>query len=294
MPFNVEIDEKIPNDAKIIMPISMEQRYHSGKYLEALIKFTEGRNVTLLIADALHAHNTGHMGKALKLGTVFLRKNSRCLADAISIHNAEEWELYKNQPVLKIMRWQVWTAIKASELIPAKNTLDAILSDSKNENGQLLLQKMNEVANTAGFARTVRSSIAYQKEENEVVLSFSEFDYFCYPIALNASMLEVLKQFKVSHRLPVLILQRFTECEPEYEKENGIAAPASFFQTPKSSMTKRHAKSLPIALRACLENLKYLLNSDEISPEHKAAYFHQLDLLKASLTLPTTKPQGSA
>jgi hypothetical protein len=273
MPFKVEIDAKLDNTARIVMPISMGQKYHAGDRLKALIGFAKQYNTTLIIADGLQRHNTKSDKEALKMGAKFLKKNVEILKDAVEIDSLEKWHQYKDTQTLKVIRWDTWRLIKKTELAATKKALDERLADSKSEEGATLLQSMKDAAKTSFSAVDEESSINYQKEENEVLLTFSDFDCLCYP-DLNASQIEIYKQFAALYHLPRFVSPKFISTDLDIK---AVTVTGFFSGNAKPPITnKRHANSLPIALRLIIETVEKLMQSNEISEEHKKAFILKL------------------
>lgn len=261
MPFIARLDEEnslLKKNTKMLFPISLGQKYHTGERLKALIGLAKGYNSTILVADALQRHNLQDEKKALALGDKFLEKNAELFKEAVLIDSAEVWEKYKNdETVIKLIRWRAWGEIKANELKEA----DKLIEQACLQANSSLIRTMHETAERNLSKPNLSTSIAYQQEENAYLLTFSEFDYHGYPAPLNPSQAETYKLFSQQYKMPVHKSIKFeTILVP---MENVI------------NKQQRHAQSLPLGLRMLIENIKMALISSEVSPTQKALFMAQ-------------------
>jgi hypothetical protein len=268
MPFTVKLEKEsdsLKKDAKVLLPISLGQKYHLGERLKALVEFAKSYNTTILIADALHRYNLNDEKKALSMGDKFLDKNAEAFKDTVLIDSVESWEKYKDDAkVVKLVRWKTWAQIKQKELEVA----DRLIEEECKNPVSKLVKKLHETAKQSASAHSEESSIAYQKEENKYLLTFSEFDYHIYPKPLNPSQAETYTIFESSVKLPVHKSVKFENVEH----------PNSFFAEQK----KRHEQSLPLALRLLINNFQEILGSSELSPVHKTLFIAKVSSMLTS------------
>jgi hypothetical protein len=270
MPFTIEI-ESIESDSRRIMPISMRQRYHSGERLQALIEWAQGSNTTLLIADYLQRHNLGDEKKALRQGNQFLRQHGAILKDSIVIEDAESWEKYKGLSVVKLMRWKTWAEIHPQEVASAQ-----LLMEEQSFEGSPLLQAMKRVASRCFSTYSEESSIAYQKEENAYLLTFTCFDDHIYPKPLNDSQAEIYRQWYETlprHRVPRFIPLLHSSSAPR--GSFWAHPPEDPLEEEKKAFPTKEKHSLHPMLRMVLMNLEMALNSSEVSPQSKVEFARQ-------------------
>jgi hypothetical protein len=269
MPFTASIDTGnilLGKSAKLLFPISLAgQKGHTGDRLTALVNFAKQYNSTILLADALQRHNLQDKEKALVLGDKFLEKHKTLFKGTVLIQSAEEWEKYKdNENVVKLIRWNTWGEIKSHEFKQAFSLIEA----NCQADNSLLVKKMNETAQHNLSKANLSSSIDYQKEENAYLMTFSEFDYHCYPAPLNPSQTETVKLFSQQYKIPVHKSINFNSIQLS---EDTVAI-----------KRQRHAQSLPLALRMLVQNVEDALKSTEISESHKKLFKEKVNSIFTS------------
>lgn len=268
MPFEafLDNDDSAPQkNAKVLFPISLGQKYHTGERLKALMQFAKDYNATFLIADALHQHNLGDLQKALHTGAKFLEKNEDVFRDTVLIKSVEDWEKYKEDAtVIKVIRWQTWGIIKQDELKKAS----LLIETACHLDGSTLVKAMKDTAQSHFSKQNVENSVKYQTEENTYLLSFSEFDYHIYPAPLNTSQAETYRLFRKQSKMPIHKQVKFRSLEK-----------AEHFAAKKQ---QRHEQSLPLALRVLTSNIEEFLHSTEIAPKHKALFISKLQSILIS------------
>lgn len=267
MPFEVKIDEKLESTTKIVMPISMDQKYHTGERLQALVEFAKGYNTTILIADGLQKYNLSSEKDALKRGEKFLKKHANLFENALIVDTKKTWEEVKEQPFLKIVRWYVWATIKEDEL---KKASEVVEEEVKKE---FFSETLKKTAEASLNKKSEEDSISYQKEEIKFLLTFSDFDVHIYPKDLNASQKLAYQLFQSSYSLPKIITPKLTNFESHNIAQIGIFK------------NKKHQNSLPITFRLLLNNIDIAMKSTELAPSAKALFIDQVNQIFASTYL---------
>ena len=274
MPYKISIhDEKINGKEKIILPISMKQKYHKGKRLEALVNFTAQYNTTILIADSLQKYNVGNK-KAIAQGKKFLTTHSTIFKDTVLIDSVEKWHKYKDSSTLKLILWDFWAIIKKEELSAASKIIE-----ENSQPGTELFRAMQRTAERSLSAKDEASSIQFQKEENSYLLTFNEFDVHLYPGDSTDSQKETYRLFKETFKLPRLIIVEITQVmDPAYENMLN----RGFFNFPSNessshALDKRHQRSMPLVLRLLLQNIEAIMENSEIPPLAKALFVSRVN-----------------
>jgi hypothetical protein len=266
---NLEADDV---SARVLMPISMGKKQHAGEMLAALVNFAKSFNTTILVADYLYRFNVG-AEKALQMGDKFLEKNKEILREAIIIENVNDWGKYKNQHLLKIVRWEAWREIKKNHWFYFNE-----LIKKESEEGSSLSVSMNVTAQSQGInnPEEVQASVDYQKEENAFLFTFcQEFTHHFYPGDLNNSQAEVYRLFSNKYEFPkhvVAVLERVMHVSHlGVFSENG-------------KRVERKEKSLHVALRSLVPHIEILMSSPEISLSSKQLFIKKIQEVFQSVT----------
>lgn len=262
MPFEFQFDVNIPADSRLIFPISMNQKYHTGERLEALFTFAEKYNSTILVADTLQKHNLGgDKGKALKQGDKFILKYQHLFNKADEIKSYEEWQEKKNSKKLKMIRWERWANLYPEELEKAKKIVEGEYKKKED-----FFQSIEETLEKSMSVLDRESSIKYQLEEISYLLTFKEFDVHLYPKELNLSQV-VAKGIFSDINIPEFLTPKLIS------KVENLQSTKGFF---KASQKKRHDRSLQLAERMALKNIEVILNSPEVAPVRKEVFIEEL------------------
>lgn len=265
---NLEVNDK---NARVIMPISMGKRQHSGDMLAALINFASAFNITILVADYLYRFNVGEE-RALQMGDKFLEKNDHILRKAIVIENVNDWNKYKDQHLLKIVRWATWREIKKEQWLCFKE-----LIQKNSEKGSSLLASMIATAKSLDIStpEEIQASIDYQKEENVYLFTFcDEFDHHFYPGELNKSQAEVYHLFGDKYKFPkhvVAVLEKTA-----HVVQLGVFAG-------KNKDLKRKENSLHVSLRFFVTHIEDLMKSPEVPLSSKQLFIKKMNKIFQSI-----------
>lgn len=263
MKFSLSIDKEIPQDSRLIFPISMNQSYHLGERLEVLIAFAEQYNSTVLIADELQRHNLKNdQKKAIKQGDDFIRKHIRIFERAVEVKTVEEWNREKNSKNLKMIRWRNWREIKRVEFDQARRKIECEYNKE-----EAFFDSVRETANQSLSAVSIESSIEYQKEEIAYLLTFFEFSIHVYPRELNPSQI-LAKNIFSSEKIPEFLTPTIGKKILQFQVGN------NFFGKP----VDEEGGALVSSVRnMTIKNLADALSSPEISTDHKRVLADKLN-----------------
>jgi PAS domain S-box-containing protein len=157
MPYKVELSCPLPNNARVVIPISMGQPLETGERLAALLEAVKDCDVTVLICDTLNRHNSNEES-ARKQGDDYLAAHAEFLTQ------------------VKIERWREWLTERQAKF---EDKLILIEKESQPESD--FYGKMVKTANKCLSNQKVDNSLKYQREEYSAILNMSEFDYLIYP-----------------------------------------------------------------------------------------------------------------
>ena len=161
------VDLNISKHQNIIVPISMNQDYHSGKKLCALVsklKSLECQSVTVIVADWLRRWSNSE-AESLEMGDNFLEEN---------------FHLFEN---MTVVRWKNWLETHQDEFVKNREKLTAIYKTDI-----IFQKKIERTAKTAILHNDIDSSRNYLLEELAVYLTFTNFDVHVYPQPISSAM----------------------------------------------------------------------------------------------------------
>jgi len=188
---------EIPDGARVVLPISLEQTLHTGDALRALLNFYKKYNPVVLLADTLHRFNHDHATARAK-GDHFIASNADILGD------------------FTLIRWDQWISKYPDEIEETKQLLT-----SQCLPGSLLYEKCQLTAEKCHTRSNLENSLSYQIEEYAVLLVMArEFDYLVYPRAATEGMSVIYKLFA---DIP----------KPVYVNANTINIPLEHYQVNK-------------------------------------------------------------
>ncbi len=160
------VELNIPENKNIVVPISMNQEYHSGEKLGALVtRLKELQcNVTFVIADWLRRWCETE-AVALDAGERFLKEHA---------------SLFDNT---KVVRWKNWIESHKEKFDFYRKKLD----DAYQSN-PVFQKKIERTAKTTISHEDINVSRNYLLEEYAVFLTFNDFDIHVYPQPISSAL----------------------------------------------------------------------------------------------------------
>ncbi len=249
MSYTVEFNvENIPQNTKVILPISMGQFLQTGERLQVLLEYLKAHkaDITVLICDGLNSFNVGDV-IAEEQGNKYIEEHQSILDN------------------IKVIRWRQF--ISDREIL-FKEKLAEI--NSKSQEGSPFYKKMEKTWKKCLSSQLKENSLLYQRNEYAAILCMNEFDMLIYPKRITDGMAHLYSN--IQGKKPDYQVAKIKQVnEKNYPAINsGTNSSVLFFK-------KKKTEHMHVALRMALDYLEKLLENQEIPVASKELFINEFE-----------------